>query len=490
AVGAGAAEASGAAPGTGATGGDGLTIASQAGMTWVWPTPRVAERYLGYIRTGQRVRLRAPERVPGEGYPKGFFQIEPHGYVCFDRTVTPSPGGRYFEATALTAARPGPYPYRYALSNGAPMYTRVPTPKEQKQEQWEYGPAGEFVPLGRFQRGHEELATTAPIPAVDPLPGFFADGGTPNGPALGLVHQSIPLGSMFSFTRAFDVGGRTFLLSVDHTLVPADRVREFRRSSFHGVWLVPRGARPAEARLPLAWFRTRERPAYRRGADGRIEPAPGVAFAARSHAEPTGVELEQDGKRYLEVELRGSGAGRAGGAERLFAAAEDVTLVRARTSRGFAVEPGQKWILVSITDGTLVAYDDLTPVYATLQSPGQGGVPLAGMDPVKYSTTPLGSYSITFKDRATTMSPGTGLNRNFWIADVPYTQYFNAPFAMHGAFWHESFGDPMSAGCVNVAPLDAEVLFDWTDPPVPPGWQGVVGVARENGPSTRVVVTR
>ena len=79
----------------------------------------------------------------------------------------------------------------------------------------------------------------------------------------------------------------------------------------------------------------------------------------------------------------------------------------------------------------------------------------------------LGTYTTTFKDRAATMSPEKGDNRSFWIADVPYTQYFNPPFALHASYWHERFGEPTSAGCVNLSPLDAQTMFEWSDPQVP-----------------------
>ena len=98
------------------------------------------------------------------------------------------------------------------------------------------------------------------------------------------------------------------------------------------------------------------------------------------------------------------------------------------------------------------------------------------------STNRLGSvwlgfvslFPPTFKDRAATMSPETGENRSFWIADVPWTQYFSSPFALHAAFWHERFGEPTSAGCINVSPIDAEALFQWSDPQVPDEWQGFI----------------
>ena len=64
-----------------------------------------------------------------------------------------------------------------------------------------------------------------------------------------------------------------------------------------------------------------------------------------------------------------------------------------------------------------------------------------------------------------------GHARTFWIADVPFTQYFHGPFALHASFWHEDFGEMKSSGCVNLSPADAEWLFRWTGPVVPDGWQ-------------------
>jgi len=48
------------------------------------------------------------------------------------------------------------------------------------------------------------------------------------------------------------------------------------------------------------------------------------------------------------------------------------------------------------------------------------------------------------------------------VPDVPWVMYFhNSGNAIHGAYWHNNFGAPMSHGCVNL-PLDvAEFLFGW-----------------------------
>jgi hypothetical protein len=468
-----AAPASGAAP-SGEVDDGSPRITSIAYRTWIWPTPAADGDYLGYIRVGSRVKLRQPEPVKGQNCPKGFYAIEPMGYVCADRTVTTERVSDFITANALTNPDPGPHPYRFAISNGAPMYTRIPTPAEQRRHEAKFGKVGEYPPLPPFSKGHEHLATSQPIAPVDPVPEFLSGGRDAYGNVpLSLYRRALPHGSMVSFTKAFDVDGRTFLLSADLTLVPADRVRLFERSSFKGTEL------GKGVSLPIAWMRERARPKYR--FDGEEPVKTGAMFAVRSFVELSGDERTHGEEKYLGVE----------GESGVFVAASDATVAADYAQYPFGVKEGERWIIVSIMEGTLLAYEGLTPVYATLASPGLGGVPRKGGNLVKDSTTPLGTYRITFKDRASTMAPEYGEDRRFWIADVPFTQYFRAPFALHVAYWHERFGELMSGGCVNVSPIDGEWLFGWTDPQVPEGWQGAMGAGLSiTGKSTPVVVRR
>jgi hypothetical protein len=222
----------------------------------------------------------------------------------------------------------------------------------------------------------------------------------------------------------------------------------------------------------------------RRNDSGALESTAG-SFPLRSHVALTGARVTEGGTLYLETrECDAAGSP-------FYLAEADATVVELPEKLPMALRPGRKTIIVSITRGTLHAYEGTTPVFTTLVSPGAGGIPVKGRDPVRDSTTPLGTYTITFKDRAATMSPEKGDNRSFWIADVPFTQYFNPPFALHASYWHERFGEPTSAGCVNLSPLDAQTVFEWSDPPVPAEWQGATGAgAPENGPTTTVVITR
>jgi lipoprotein-anchoring transpeptidase ErfK/SrfK len=49
------------------------------------------------------------------------------------------------------------------------------------------------------------------------------------------------------------------------------------------------------------------------------------------------------------------------------------------------------------------------------------------------------------------------------VPDVPFTMYYYRGYAIHGAYWHNNFGTPVSHGCTNVAVNHAEWLFDWAD---------------------------
>lgn len=454
------------------------SITSIGYTTWIWPRPNATGTFIGYIRVGRSIPLRSESLISGQNCRGGFFQIAPHGYICNDRTVTRSPDPQFSSVADLTGPSSGPFPYRYAISAGAPMYNRLPTPDEQKRFERKYGPAGKWTPLIKTLAAHEDLAVPTSIEPSGPMPSFLQNNAMIVPDRLGLVRETIPRGSMLSFTASFEANGRTFLLSTDHTLVPADRVRIFRPSSFAGVRL------GSDVQLPIAWMRKTEKPKYILGDSGDMVPL-GSNFPLRSWVMLTGKQTESGGKRFLETK-------ESSGGKPVYVAEEDATVVEQAKKRPMGVAEGQKWIHVRITQGTLVAYEERTPVYATLMSPGAGGVPIRGADPVKMSTTPTGTYYITFKDRAATMSPDKpGEERTLWISDVPHTQYFHPPFAIHAAYWHERFGEPTSAGCVNVSPIDAEVLFQWSDPPVPQHWQGATGSgAPMNGPTTAVVVSR
>jgi lipoprotein-anchoring transpeptidase ErfK/SrfK len=68
--------------------------------------------------------------------------------------------------------------------------------------------------------------------------------------------------------------------------------------------------------------------------------------------------------------------------------------------------------------------------------------------------TVTGSFQIFNKINTQNMA-GTG----YYLPDVPYVMYFYEDFAIHGAYWHNNFGTPMSHGCVNMDPDEASWVY-------------------------------
>jgi lipoprotein-anchoring transpeptidase ErfK/SrfK len=110
----------------------------------------------------------------------------------------------------------------------------------------------------------------------------------------------------------------------------------------------------------------------------------------------------------------------------------------------------QKSIVVSISQQMLWAYKGEKVMFSSYVSTGK-----AGFD------TPVGSYAVLTKLPSQTMAGVIG-GEYYNVPDVPSVLYFtNRGHALHGTYWHNNFGAPMSHGCVNL-PLDvAAWLYDW-----------------------------
>ena len=73
-----------------------------------------------------------------------------------------------------------------------------------------------------------------------------------------------------------------------------------------------------------------------------------------------------------------------------------------------------------------------------------------------------GSFRITAKLTSQNMgNPDLTKAPNYYTQNVPDVMYYNGDEALHGAYWHNNFGNVMSHGCINM-PLDkAANVFDW-----------------------------
>jgi lipoprotein-anchoring transpeptidase ErfK/SrfK len=114
------------------------------------------------------------------------------------------------------------------------------------------------------------------------------------------------------------------------------------------------------------------------------------------------------------------------------------------------VAAGERWINVNLSTQTLTAYEGDQPVFTTAISSGKATHP-----------TVTGLFRVWLRYEKQTMN-GYLLGYDYYIENVPYVMYFYRDYALHGAYWHNSFGVPMSHGCVNLSPDDAAWLYQWS----------------------------
>ncbi len=415
----------------------GTGVGSLGYGTWIKPKPRSESLSLGSVRVAGSVPILDPEPVRGDGKCPRFVRVE-HGFVCAGRRATLDMRSAWMQAGRWTEPAPGVMPYQYALSVGAPMLSR-PVPATELR--WKIGKREQPRMEGAME-GHDELAEMAPIEPNGPMPDFLRDDAKAPGPR-GEQQRTFlghfPAGNMIAFTRAFEAYGETWVLTTELSVIPARGLKRFRVSKFRGVEL------GSGLELPIAWMRKRDRPKWRKADDGFVET--GERWPVKTHVGLTGREEASEKRRFLETREPG-----------VYIAASDATRVDADPKVPRQVNPGGKWIHVRAGLGTLTLYEGDKPVFSTLVSPG------------KINPTPRGRFFIESKHHYSSMGSGLG---SFWIADVPWTIYFERPFAIHASYWHEDFGQRKSGGCINLSPLDAARVFDWVDPALPSGWDTV-----------------
>ncbi len=110
------------------------------------------------------------------------------------------------------------------------------------------------------------------------------------------------------------------------------------------------------------------------------------------------------------------------------------------------VSPGEHWVDVDLSAQRAYAMEGDTVVRSFLVSTGTWQTP-----------TVTGTFRIYVKYRSAAMS-GPG----YYLPNVPYIMYFYKGYGLHGTYWHNNFGTPMSHGCVNFQTDDAAFLYKFT----------------------------
>jgi len=370
----------------------------------------------------------------------------------------------------------------------------------------------------------------------DPVP-FWLEGGRkiPNVsgyavPEYAYFADRVRRKTGLSFIGAFDTEDegvhRHFAVTVDMRLLPISKLKPDSASPFHGLEITDKMP------LPFGWVNRTDATTYKliKGKDEvrAAEPIPRRAVVPLSG----NARIKAGGRFYQSARDK-----------TVWLRAEDLGVVDKPPTWPEFAEKGEKWIDVSITAQVLVLYEGKKPVYATLVSTGRDklGDPketlstlrgtfrlqskhiAAAMDSEENSSVSGGSRGHAAKQSANAAETTERLKKaeasgaslsaedkrrlaninkgrdpeygitmrrgssDFELRDVPWIQYFAAGFALHGAYWHDVFGIARSHGCINLAPIDARYVFQWTDPPVPKGWHGI-NVGADMGEGTGVVV--
>ena len=504
-----------------------LTVHALAGfeVVSVHMRPDLASPRMGYLRIGTRTMVTPRIDDQGEGCAKGFHALPAGGFACASKglIVDPEkPPYMYKPPPPPRIDAPIPYDYGVIGQDGTPMWWRIPDAEEimlagqryralvAAQEAAAPAPAAK----ARSKAAPESPAPESPAPdspapdspaagadaSAPPLPGV-ADVEAPppveltaeekaaiarreaaarkraaerkkeeqeRERALARKRARLPLNSQTPFMEAGFVvtlgdkireGGQAWWKTTRGGFVQASRAWRKQTTDFHG------GEVPADARFAFGFVAPeRGASAAVRGADGalkwkrRLEHRQFLAFVE---------EVEVGGKPYLVT------------ADGHYVRRGDLRLA-APATRPEAVQPWERWIDVDLERQLLVAYEGDTPVYATLVSSGKRGTAEESF------LTPKGKFRISAKHISSSMDGNAASDGRYSIQDVPWAMFFSGNYALHGAFWHQKFGERRSHGCVNLGPSDARWLFFWTTPFVPAGWHGVV--AHDGAPGSMVVI--
>jgi lipoprotein-anchoring transpeptidase ErfK/SrfK len=472
--------------------------------------PRDSGAYrLGYIRHGSHVPFFS-EPVVNEDCPDGWYELLAGGFVC-GKYTSPDPKAPSvrFAANPPNLAEAMPYKYGYAAVDKTPVYRRVLSLKDREKYEPELIPAppdagsvespsmdagavvvsedtdpsaatptqvDETTPERGKKRGAKDLAKDAGLVKLSDLRGR------------GVLVRRMKKGFYVAMDRAFNAAHARWWRTSEGFAIPFEKIAlQSWSPDFHGSWVKVASA-------------------------ARVDAGGGEAAVAAGATEGGAIEAEGNGTAALvnsgfaaRYTLNEKGKMAFLGPLPKWTAlelAEEPKTVDGvafdQTTSGFWVRhmdlmvatpepPGdlgedEKWIDVDLGRQYLVAFEGKHPVYATRVSSGRR----YPWDPTHDHPTPTGTFRIYEKHVSTTMDGDVASDGPYSIEDVPWVMYFQGSYALHGAFWHNLFGQTRSHGCVNLSPLDARELFFWVEPELPTGWHGVFQTAGHAG--TRVVI--
>lgn len=496
---------------------DALTLHAAAGyeIVAVHAGPSKESEHVGFLRIGTRMRV--TEKIVNDDCPRGWHALEGGGYACASRGLMVDSKAPFmsYEPAAPRVAEPFPYDWAYVRQWNTPQWWQVPNEEQivatrelrviREAERVPVpvpvvpegtgGDGGEALPSVDGDSGGGDAGETppadggAPEPAADADAGADADGGAdtdaattdavepeePEEPVSIPLSPSMPWlekGYFLSLGETVKGGERSYWRTARGGVVEKSNAHPYEPRDYHGAELTEGMS------FPVGFVMVKNGTKLLRLGDDDKLHATGKNLDKRTFLD-LGEEVEVAGKAYFTVlpypPAEPSAEGESGSDhEQPGSDEEPVLLVKADVMRQpdlqpvpKGLDPWDRWIDIDITKQMLVAYEGSRPVYVTLVSTGKKGT---NEEPFE---TPTGRFRIRSKQITSNMDGATATDGNYAIQDVPWVMYFQGSYALHGAFWHESFGSTRSHGCVNLGATDARWLFYWTTPFVPELWHGV-----------------
>jgi hypothetical protein len=503
-------------------------------QTAIFPRPEFSKKQLGYIRLGGKVPVEATLLRDASGKcSQGWFHLVDGGYICarYATLDIKSPQVR-LGITAPNLEDVLPYKYAHNSAHGTPLYRSVPSreemikyepyldaakkakrraehEKEDEASNKPDEPAGDSV-VDTGDKGSEKATDKAYERASEKASDKASDKGGDKGEAVAKA-ESLGLFELDAGAPAEDEKekpwwqqpnekGKSIHVTLDDLSQDADGT--LAKRMVKGFFVAVDKQFGWNNR---AWYKTTAglvapadrmyvvKPPTTQGMDFP-EGVKQLGFITASKATKWEIDAEQKSAKPSGSVARFTVVGLTG------ASVTSKGMVYRQTTEGWwmkvvegtVTEPGprppdlgpdEKWIDVNLTRKTMVALEGDKPVFGALVAPGKKSA-----DKAKDHSTVQGTFRIREKHIAVTMD-GDGRAASdlpYSIEDVPYVEYFEGSYALHGAFWHNNFGHEMSHGCVNLAPLDAKKLFFWSEPKLPRGWHAVWSTPENRG--TLVVV--
>lgn len=118
------------------------------------------------------------------------------------------------------------------------------------------------------------------------------------------------------------------------------------------------------------------------------------------------------------------------------------------------------WVSISLGKQMMAVFNGDTLIYKTMIASG-----IPSDDPAKDHRTPTGTFKIngSYRPASQTMSGGGSDKASpgyYSLEDIRNVSYFFEDYAIHGSYWHASYGlAPQSHGCINATVYDAGVIF-------------------------------